>query len=363
MATSDLDGGGAERQFSHLARNLPGDQFEIHLAFWRQIFRYPIPGDLPVHIVAKSKAWHVFRSIWQTARLIDQLQPDVVFSQPHYVNMVTGTALRLARHQPKWVCRQVNDPKREMPPGLMATWARWALGRADQVVGPSEGVRQALVSYLKIPAERTVRIDNLADVSAIEDLASRPVQVEAATDVFTVVHVGRLSVQKNQAMLLRAFSRLRGKPAQLWVLGQGELREPLEALTESLGVSSQVRWLGFQENPFPLIRAADVFALSSDFEGLPNAVIEAMICGTPVVSTNCPFGPEELIDHERTGLLVPVGDAEAFGSALEALFEDRARLEGMGLAARAEATERFRKARLSSSYEALFASLTQLERP
>ncbi|MCP4654010.1 MAG: glycosyltransferase, partial [bacterium] len=294
MTISDLSGGGAERQFSLLARHLSRQRFELHLCFWRPVFDYEFPEDAAVHMIEKTRSWHVVRAIRQMRRLIEELRPEVIYSQLHYVNMVTGTALARCRHRPRWVCRQVNDPQREMR-GPFAVWARRALSRADRVVGCSQGVRQATIEHLRLDPERVVRIDNLADVPRIEQLAAEPPAIEKSPEVFTVVHAGRLCEQKNQAMLLSAFSHLRHRSAELWILGEGPLEDRLRATAEGLGIADRVRWLGFQSNPYPFYRAADCCALTSDFEGLPNVVIEAMICGTPAVATRCRFGPEELI--------------------------------------------------------------------
>ena len=359
MSTSDLDGGGAERQFSHLAHHLPRERFDIHLSFWRSVFRYPCPPDLPVHRVPKTKPWHVVGAVLRTARLIDKVRPDVVFSQPHYVNMVTGTALGLCRHRPRWVCRQVNDPRREMKEGFFAAWARRALRRVDCVVGPSEGVRREMVRHLGVPAERTVRIDNVADVDAVQAAAALPLSTGAVgkrPGSFVIVHVGRFQPQKNQTLLLDAVARLRGD-VELWMLGKGPLRARLEAHAEGLGIGSRVRWLGFQDNPYPFLAAADVSALSSTYEGLPNVVIESMLCGTPVVSTRCPYGPEELIDDDRTGLLVPMDDAEALGDALQRLVDDVGLASRLGRVAQETAEARFRTERLGQAYDELFTRL------
>lgn len=356
MVISDLEGGGAERQFSLLAGALSRRCFEPHLCFWRPVFRYPYPQDAPVHVVPKDRAWDVFSAVRGTRRLIEDLRPQLVFSQLHYVNMVVGTALARSRHRPRWVCRQVNDPRREMR-GPFAIWARWALRRADRVVACSQGVRRQVVEHLRTPPERVVQIDNLADVDAIERLSGEPLEVERSPGVFTVVHAGRLERQKNQALLLDAFARFKGQRAELWMLGEGPLEGSLRDRSERLGITSQVRWLGFRDNPFPFFRAADCLVLSSDFEGLPNVVIEAMICGTPCVATRCPFGPEELIDDGETGLLVPVGDVDKLSEKLGDLARQPEVARRLGAAARERSTARFGVGRISRAYEELFASV------
>lgn len=358
LAISDFTGGGAERQLSILLRHLSRERFEPHVCVWRPVYKYDVPSDVPVYVVEKTRPWHLARVVRGMRRLIDDLAPDLVYSQLHYVNMVTGTALALARARPAWVCRQCNDPRAEMK-GPFAHWARWALRRAHRVIGLSAGVTRANIDYLRVPPSRAVTIYNLAEVDRIAQMAAEPAAVARSPEVFTVVHAGRLHPQKNQSLLLRAFSRFRGEPAELWMLGAGALRESLERQADELGIGSQVRWLGFQANPFPYFRAADCLALSSHYEGLGNVIIEAMVCGTPVVSTRCPYGPDELIDDGATGLLVPVGDEDAFAAALRRLADDRAAARAMGAAARSTAVARFGSTAGQEAFERLFEDVVR----
>lgn len=340
IAISDLSGGGAERGMSDLLGHMPRELFSPHLCFWRPVFVYPLPEDIPYTIVEKTRPWHTPRTILGMARLIDELRPQIVYSGLHFVNMVTGSALALSRHNPKWVCRQHNDPRREMP-WPFVIWARWALRRADLALGVSKGVSQAMVEYLHLDPKRVETVRTVIDVQMIDHLAQDPIPIAKDPNIFTVVHAGRLARQKNQALLLEAFSRLRGRPAELWMLGEGPLLSSLQAQASRLGIEDQVRWLGFQQNPFPFFREADCFALSSDHEGLPNTITESMICGTPPVSTRCLYGPDELIEDGVTGLLTPVGDAEALASGLLRLAEDPALAGRMGKQAREWAVENF----------------------
>jgi len=358
LVIADLGGGGAEREFSVLVSQLSRERFSPELCFWRPVFAYDPPADVPVHFVRKSRPWHAPAAIRGLARLIDERRPELVFSQLHYVNILTGTALALARHRPRWICRQVNDPKREMR-GVFAAWARLVIRRADRVLGCSEGVTRATRAHLHLAPERMATLANAVDVAGIRERAAAPPAPERDPAAFTVVHAGRMSSQKNQALLLEAFARFRNEAAELWMLGDGPLRPTLEARARALGIAHQVRWLGFQANPYPFFRAADCFALSSDHEGLPNAIIEAMLCGTPVVSTRCPHGPDELIEDGITGRLVPVGDARAFGEALAALAGDRGAAKRMAGAAARFAERRFDTRRVCEEYADLFESVAR----
>jgi glycosyltransferase involved in cell wall biosynthesis len=131
-----------------------------------------------------------------------------------------------------------------------------------------------------------------------------------------IVTVGTMKTVKNHPLLLRAFARLDRPDARLMFVGDGAGRDALLSLARQLGVADRVVLAGFHPDPTPFYRTADVFALASDYEGFGNVIVEALACGTPVVSTDCPSGPGEILDGGRYGRLVPVGDAEAMAEAL-----------------------------------------------
>nr|WP_281504606.1 glycosyltransferase [Chromohalobacter sarecensis] len=132
------------------------------------------------------------------------------------------------------------------------------------------------------------------------------------------MHVGRLDVQKNQALLLSAFSlAVKSVPdIKLVILGEGEEKNNLEKLASELGVKDSVDFVAFQDNPYPYYKAADLFVLSSDWEGFGNVIVEALACGTPVISTDCPGGPSTILANGKYGVLVPCGDAERLSSEI-----------------------------------------------
>jgi glycosyltransferase involved in cell wall biosynthesis len=154
------------------------------------------------------------------------------------------------------------------------------------------------------------------------------------TPVF--VSAGRLVKEKDQANLLRGFALHRQRrPARLFLMGTGSELESLQRLACHLGVERDVKFAGFVQNPLPYIRQAHCFVLTSRFEGFGVAIVEALACGTPVISTDCPGGPAEILHGGRYGRLVPVGDPDALASAMD---EDlRTKFPPEKLRARAEA--------------------------
>jgi glycosyltransferase involved in cell wall biosynthesis len=207
---------------------------------------------------------------------------------------------------------------------------RRAYLKAHAIVAVSEGVGDDLAAYARIPRERITTVYNSVvgpDLAAKAQAAlDHPWFASGGPPV--ILGAGRLDPQKDFATLIRAFARLRARHlARLVILGATHPAKPqyadeLRGLAADLGVADEVSLAGFQDNPFAYMSRAAVFVLSSTYEGLGNVLIEALACGTPVVSTDCPSGPAEILDHGRFGPLVPVGDdaalAEAILSTLEA---------------------------------------------
>ena len=275
-----------------------------------------------------SSLLSVSGSVLALGRAIDDFAADVVCSVQEHANVALLAAARVSRRRPGVVLGiQNNFSARAKSEPL---WARMLLhpaylrayANADHVIANSRGVADDIVHRVPSLREKISVVYNAGVDDKLLALAAEPLDCDRASGP-VIVTCGRLTEQKDQGTLLRAFALIDSQPApELWILGEGEELPALEALARELGVSSRVRFLGFRSNPYPFLAAADVFALSSRWEGFGNVVVEALACGTPVVSTDCPHGPREILEGGRYGRLVPVGDPRALGEALrEALLE------------------------------------------
>jgi glycosyltransferase involved in cell wall biosynthesis len=185
-----------------------------------------------------------------------------------------------------------------------------------------------------------------------------------APDVFkgkTIVTSCRLNAQKDFSTLLKAFREIRKTmESRLIIVGDGELREEIIRLAETLGLSEDVVITGFKRNPFRFLRSADVFVLSSFFEGFGNVIVEAMALGIPVVATDCPSGPAEIIQNGANGFLVPVMDYHRMAEAILKILTDEAVRQEFSLKG-IERAEVFQMSDMVERYRRLITNLLPSE--
>ncbi|MBT9312466.1 glycosyltransferase [Leptothoe kymatousa] len=226
---------------------------------------------------------------------------------------------------------------------------------ANKILALSEGVATDLRNILSPKAVQNLSIiHNAGFDNSIIHLSKEPIEETHLYKVPTIVACGRLVEQKAFSFLLNAFSQVRQqRNASLIILGEGEQRESLETQINHLSLDSDVHLIGFRENPYKYMAAADIFVLSSIFEGFGNVLVEAMTCGTAVISTDCPSGPSEIITHEQNGLLTPVLDSDALANVIVHLLDDINLRNHLALAGK-ESSKKFNAASIADKYVALF---------
>lgn len=195
---------------------------------------------------------------------------------------------------------------------------------ADAVVGVSEGVKSDIRNSINLQSGQVYRVYNPVVTNELCRLASESAKHPwFGNSEPVILGVGRLIRDKNFELLIRAFQRLnKRREARLIILGEGPERSKLEQEVRRQGISDRVDMPGFKRNPYCYMSASDVVALSSSREGFGNVLVEAMACGTPVVSTDCPSGPSEILEGGQWGPLVPVGDAEKLSHAILSILEN-----------------------------------------
>jgi glycosyltransferase involved in cell wall biosynthesis len=267
----------------------------------------------------------VIASLPALARYLRREQPAVLLSAMSHANIVALWARRLSgastrvvvseRVTLSVVAAQTSRRRGRLRPHLI----RWFYPWADGIVAVSRGVADDLARTAGLDRERIDVIYNPIGTPELRELAQAPVDHPwlSSDGPPVVLAAGRLLPQKDFPTLIRAFARVRRlRTARLLVLGEGEQRSLLRDLARTLGIEAEVDLPGFVPNPYAYMARASLFVLSSRFEGLPGVLIEALCCGVPVVATDCPSGPREILEEGRYGRLVPVGDEAALGEAI-----------------------------------------------
>ncbi len=320
-----LEGGGAQKDAVLLANALSRRGVKVVILTLAQRGRLAalVAPDVPVITVEVTQLRSAVPALRRT---IAAVAPRVVMSSEAAANVVTFLAVRSlpAAVRPRLLLREVASPSvaRVSDPYLQNRLAYrvvpWVYSRADRVLTLTQGGRKDLIENFKVPAER---IDVLASNAVIDPVAEKRLASAAETNAprepGLIVSVGRLSPEKDQLLIVEALARSPGLgQARLILIGDGPLRPAIEQRMMQLGLTDRVVLAGHQDDPFAWLLKAELAVCSSRFEGLGNAVIEALACGTPVVSTDCPWGPREILADGVFGELVPVGDADQLGAAM-----------------------------------------------
>jgi len=340
-----LSDGGSERFVSTCLSMLDRARFQPRVALFCRKIEYPLPEDVPMVVLGKSRPWHVPRTVSRLARWIEEDRPDVVLSALHFPNVLTGEALRWTRGRPVWIARAASNPEKD-DLGIQRLLAARVYKRADRVLAGSAGVSRALAQIYPFAEGKIRTLPNPTDFDRMDRMALDPIESSSKTRP-TVLSVARLEPPKRYDLMIRAFARARAKiSAELVLCGEGSLRGEIVRLVKSLGLSNDVRLVGLCKNPYAWMARSDVFLLASDYEGLPNALVESQGLGLPAVVTDCRYGPNEIIEPGITGLLVPPGDLDGLAEALVQLLSSAGQRRTFGAAARRRARKFFSATRL-----------------
>jgi glycosyltransferase involved in cell wall biosynthesis len=342
--------GGAERVIAQLVTSFVDLGQEVDLLMLRE------EGELLPQIPAGARRINLdvpnaYAALPGLVRYFRRERPRVILTTLELTSLLTILALCIARVPTRHIIRiatTISQHRRSpLKKRLERVLVKWFYPHAEGIVVVSHGAAADFSRYARIPLDRVQVIYNPVITPGMLVDAGKPL-----THPFfqpgqppVVLGVGRLSEPKDFPTLVRAFACLRQRiPAHLLILGEGEERLALEELIRSLGIAGEIDLPGYSENPFAYMSKAAVYVSSSRWEGLPNGLIQALACGCPVVSTDCPSGPVEILDGGKFGTLVPVGDVEGLADAIERV------LRGEKQAVPAYWLEQFEAGRVARQY-------------
>ncbi|MEQ8667343.1 MAG: glycosyltransferase [Rhodospirillales bacterium] len=320
-------GGGAERVALNIVGRLRAGDVTPHLLVLEGSgpLAALVPADVPCTVLGVPRLRHALRRIIGEIR---RLRPDVVFSTLGYINLALLALRPLLPRGTRIVVREANLPSLSLAatsrPGLLRAAYRWFYRQADTVVATSERMADELCRDFRVPAVRIVIVPNPVDEDAIRSAAAA-VQRRAG-DGLRLVAAGRLTRQKGFDRLIELLPSL-DRAVSVAILGDGEDGAALGQQAERLGVADRLVFLGFMDNPWAWYAGADAFVMPSRWEGMPNAALEALACGTPVIATPEAGGIAEVADRAPAGAVTVAAMGEPFLAALRGL-EPRAKPGG-----------------------------------
>lgn len=343
-----LRGGGAERVFVLMANEMARRGHQVTLFTWngegpnaalRSDTVHFVDLGMPIHGEGFGKPATI-AGLWRSAGFYRRTRPDAVFSGPEFANLITALALNLSLSKAKFFPSfhaAASIPSNDFGSRVAVVLSSLVAARARKAIAVSAGVGRDIAAR-GVAADRIAVINNPlppgrhlvppgphpVPPATGRPGATYPWQAELAGlgEGPVIATAGRLVGVKDHKTLLRAFAALlKTRPARLVLFGEGPLLGELEAESRVLGIASRVLFPGYVNDPAACYAAADLFVLSSTSEGFGNVLIEAMAAGVPVVSTDAPHGPREILADGRYGALTPVGDANALAGAMAAMLD------------------------------------------
>jgi glycosyltransferase involved in cell wall biosynthesis len=354
-----LELGGVEHMMVELSRALAARNHDVTLILARAPQPNEYRPDSRVRVLRLDAA-STGKAVMRLSRHLRTTEYDVLYTAMPTTNVTAIIALALSGAATKLVISERSNPALEAKHSK--TWryrAAFALQpilypKANAIVAVSHDLADDLASYARLPREMIKVIYNPAFVEkadSSESVATHPWLDDKVHPV--IVAAGRLTAQKDFSTLLKAFAQLqRTIPARLIILGDGVLRSELHRLIIELGIEQSTALPGFVPDITPYLARADVFALSSIWEGFGNVLVQALGAGCTIVSTDCPNGPGEILDRGTFGTLVPVGNEAAFAGALYAAIK-----KPSDPAQQRQRAQMFSVSKSADAYEALFSNL------
>lgn len=320
-----MNGGGAEKVVLVLANYFVSKGYKVDLLLTLKKGPYLQSLSQEVNIIELSSKRVIF-DFFKLTNYIKKNKPDLILSGMTHCNLLSIASTFVSGDKNKVYATQhanfSESMKRQKPyeSFLFNFLIRSIYKKADGIVCVSKGVKTDFDKSFPFLSQKSIVIYNPFEIAVIKKKSYEAVShpwLEGPRNYKVIISVGRLTLAKDFLNLLSAFLILKERDnVRLIILGEGHEKDDLTDFINNNNLNGIVDLHGFVDNPFALISKADAFVVSSKYEGLSNVLIEAMICGVPLISTDCPSGPAEILEGGRWGRLVPVDDSEALANAI-----------------------------------------------
>jgi glycosyltransferase involved in cell wall biosynthesis len=359
-----LEEGGAERVMSILVNHLDAN-LDVGLVLFTRKGKYleKIPSRVRIFDLQKRNAWSFPQLVLKLASIVRREKPDTVVSFLEYANIVTLISrFFVMNSRIRWIISERSLPSQALAGqrnGKLKSILHRLLDRkADAIITMSSQTADEMIRHYHVDPKKIEVIPNPVEIDTLRELSQAPIDHPWFNEsVPILISIGRLVEDKGYPFLIEALSQLIQKtPARLMILGQGPMKPELEDQIRRLGLTEYVWMPGFISNPYPYLRQATLFILPSLWEGLPNALLEAMSLGKPIIATLCNQSVEQLIRPGENGMLVPPGDVQSLKEAIVCLLRNPELRKDFGRINR-DKMSAFDADRIVKEFEELFDSL------
>lgn len=361
-----LVGGGAERTIVNIANKINREAYKVYL----MVIDIPTEGKYKdeyskfvykdveiINLGITIKVSNYPRILRAIVKNVNRINPDIVMSTMLRPNELLAFASLFYRKSVKTVLRESNNRVAAEYSWIEKKYIRFMYGKiANRTIALSKGVKRNMVENFGINEKNISVIYNPVDIENIEQQMKKKEQV-LNTSGIKIINIGRLIPQKDQECLIKAVGIVKKQiNCKLYILGKGELEKNLKDLVHSLQLDENVEFMGFQSNPYGILAQGDLFVLSSGWEGFGHVIVEAMVAGVPVVSTNCDYGPGEIITDGYNGILSPVGDETKLAEHILEIITDKEKMQQLSEHGRERAQD-FSIEKIVTQYETIFERL------
>jgi len=367
--------GGAERTSLNLLRGIDTARFRICLVTSKLIFRrfqhIGIEDFFPIEDLGINTWFGTLGSLLHDVRrvavLLRQKTPDLAFGMMHYPSSLLVFAKKLFQCPVK-IITSPRGPSTEylkyfekelFRKTYLKVLFRFFYKYTDGLIVASQGMKRESVQYFHADPDRITVIANSVDSLELKEKAEENIDIEIPAGYRIICTSGRLEREKNLTFLLRVFSLLRKtERVKLIIIGDGTERKNLEKLSRELNIGEDVIFVGYQTNPYKFIKRSDIYVHTCLFEGFANSIIEAMACGIPVVATDCPYGPRDIISDGINGFLIPMNNEITMVDVLLTLMHNEEIRRHIGEKGAARIKD-FSVEKMVNGYEKIFTKIAQ----
>lgn len=319
-----LRGGGAERTFINLIKHLNREQFFIKLLVVdtrNEVYQKEIPEDVELINLKSSRVRY---SLFKLIFLLRKEKPDIVISTLGHLNMALAMIRSILPKNIKFIARETNFVSKNLMlynyPKIWKFFYNFFCKNHDIVICLSQKLKEDYIrNFKKIPIDKVKVIPNPVDINYVK----KKIKKNSINDFFeenksiNFIAAGKLSEQKGFDILIDAIIKLNNPKIKVIILGEGPLRKKLEKIIEKQGFTNQIKFVGFQENPFAWFYKADAFIHSSRFEGFSNVLLEVLACGKPIIATPSDGATCEILEKIPECILAKSIDAKALADAIK----------------------------------------------